>query len=455
MYGATLETVTFDVAAIRALFPITSQRFRVEGSAEPQPVIYLDHAASTHPPTPVLDTLREFLEHSYANVHRGRHFLSQIASEHFDHVSDEVRTFIGGQKERNTVVLCGNTTQALDLAAHVMADVPGPTLVTLLEHHSNDLPHRRRGAVVHVRVLDDGRLDEADLAAKLRSERPKLVAITGASNVTGYRPPIHDIARLAHAHGALVLVDAAQLLAHAPLDVRPNDDPGHLDFVAAAGHKAYAPFGSAFLFGPTDRMDAAPPYLPGGGTVWYVTEDDVLFKKSPERHESGTPNIPGAIAMSAALRLLRSIGMEAVREHERVLTRRALAGLRAIDGVTVLGHPDPDRRIGVVAFTLEGTRHERVATILNQEAAIAVRNGCFCAHPYLYKLLGLQDTSALRERLRAGDDSDLPGAVRPSFGLFNTEAEVDRLLEVVRDIRAGRFEGRYLETEGGSACKEL
>jgi cysteine desulfurase/selenocysteine lyase len=445
----------FDVEAIRAQFPITAQRFKVAGSAEPLPVVYLDHAASTHPPRPVLDTLRDFLEHSYANVHRGRHFLSQIASEHFEHVSDEVRAFIGAPKDGNSVILCGNTTQALDLAAHVMSAVPGPTLVTLLEHHSNDLPHRRRGRVVHVGVTPDGRLDHEDLVAKLERERPKLVAVTGASNVTGYRPALHEIARLAHAHGALVLVDAAQLLAHAPLDVLPNDDPGHLDFVAAAGHKAYAPFGSAFLMGPTERLDAADPYIPGGGTVWYVTEDDVFFKKSPERHEGGTPNIAGAVAMSAALGYLRSIGMDAVREHEVALTSRAIAGLRAIDGVRILGHPDPAARIGVVAFTIDGTRHDEAATILNQEAAIAVRNGCFCAQPYLYRLLGLDDTAALRERLRAGDESNLPGAVRPSFGLFNTEAEVDRLLEVVRDIRAGRFAGKYADMPAASACKEL
>jgi cysteine desulfurase/selenocysteine lyase len=445
----------FDVDAVRAQFPITAQRFKVTGADEPQPVIYLDHAASTHPPAPVLAMLREFLEHSYANVHRGRHFLSQIATEHFEHVSGAVLSFIGGAREGNGLVLCGNTTQALDLASHVMADVPGPTLVTVLEHHSNDLPHRRRGKVVHVGVTTDGRLDMDDLAAKLKRERPKLVAVTGASNVTGWRPDLHAIARLAHEHGALVLVDAAQLLAHAPLDVRPNDDPEHLDFVAAAGHKAYAPFGSAFLFGPTDRLDAAPPYVPGGGTVWYVTEDDVFFKKSPDRHEGGTPNIVGAIAMSAALGFLKALGMEAVREHERVLTRRALEGLQGIDGVTILGPPDPEQRIGVIAFNIEGVRHERAATILNHEAAIAVRNGCFCAHPYLYKLLGLHDTTALRERLRAGDDSNLPGAVRPSFGVFNNEAEVDRLIEIVRDIRAGRFEGRYEDIPPGSTCQEI
>lgn len=444
----------FDIDDVRAQFAITSQRFPVSGHDEPQPLVYLDHAASTHPPRLVLDALREFLEHSYANVHRGRHFLSQIATEHFEHVSDEVLTFIGGERSGNTVVLCGNTTQALDLAAHVMAGVDGPTLVTLLEHHSNDLPHRRHGRVVHVEVTGDGHLDLDDLEAKLVRERPKLVAVTGASNVTGHRTDVHEVARRAHAYGARVLVDAAQLLAHAPLDVRSNDDPAHLDFVAAAGHKAYAPFGSAFLFGPTDVMDAAPPYIPAGGTVWYVTEDDAYFKKSPDRHEGGTPNIAGAFAMSAALRYLREIGMDAVREHEQALTARALRGLLAIPEVRVLGDPDPARRIGVLAFTVEGTRHDVAATILNEEAAIAVRNGCFCAQPYLYRLLGIEDTAAIRARLRAGDESNLPGAVRPSLGLFNTAAEVDRLLEVVRAIAAGRFAGRYVEPASGSACKE-
>jgi len=447
--------MAFDVDAVRAQFPITAQHFRVHGTDVPQPLIYFDHAASTHPPTPVLKTLREFLEHSYANVHRGRHFLSQIATDHFERVSGEVLAFIGAERGGNSVVLCGNTTQALDLASHVMASVPGPTLVTLLEHHSNDLPHRRRGLVVHVGATPEGHVDLEDLARKLKSERPKLLAVTGASNVTGQRPDLHEIARLAHAHGARILVDAAQLLAHAPLDVRPNTDPGHLDFIAAAGHKAYAPLGSAFLFGPTELLDAAPPYIPAGGTVWYVTEDDVYFKKSPERHEGGTPNIAGAIAMSAALAFLRTLGMDAVREHERALTARAITGLLTIPGVRVLGDPDPDRRIGVVAFTMEGVRHEVAATILNQEAAIAVRNGCFCAQPYLYHLLGIKDTSALRRQLRAGDDSNLPGAIRPSFGVFNTDPEVDRLLTTVRRIQEGQFGRDYADLDAGSACKEL
>src|SRR5512134_1222697 len=234
----------FDVDAIREQFPITRQRFQVLGDAQPRPLIYLDHGASTHPPTPVLDTYKDFLEHSYANVHRGRHYLSELATDRFEHVKDDILRFIGAEPDRRALILLGNTTQALDLASHVMAGRPGTTLVSLMEHHSNDLPHRARGEVVHFGVQDDGTLDYQDLEAKLAAGRVKLVAVTGASNVTGYLTDLPRIARLAHAHGARILVDAAQLLAHAPLRVLPTDDPAHIDFLAGAGHKAYAPFGS-------------------------------------------------------------------------------------------------------------------------------------------------------------------------------------------------------------------
>jgi len=252
-----------------------------------------------------------------------------------------------------------------------------------------------------------------------------------------------------------VLVDAAQLLAHAPLDVLPKDDPGHLDFVAGAGHKAYAPFGSAFLYGPTELLDEAPPYIPAGGTVVYVTEDEAFYKKSPDRHEGGTPNIAGAVALAAALRFLEQTGMGAVREHERLLVEKAMDALARLDGVRVLGSPDPALRIGALALTIDGVPHELAASILNREAAIAVRNGCFCAHPYLHKLLGLEDTTELRRRRVAGEEVDLPGAVRPTFGIFNTEAEVDELLRMLRVIRDRAWKGDYRDIPGAAACKEL
>ena len=444
-----------DVDRIRQRFPITRQRFSVLGTDEPRPLIYMDHGASTHPPTPVLDTYKDFLEKSYANVHRGHHYLSEMATDRFEHVSEDILRFIGAEPDRGTVILCGNTTQALDLAAHVMAHREGVTLVSLMEHHSNDLPHRARGPVVHSGVLEDGTLDYDDLERRLRGQGVKLVAVTGASNVTGYLPDVHRVARMAHAHGARILVDAAQLLAHAPIDVGPRGDPGHIDFLAAAGHKAYAPFGSAFLYGPTELLDEAAPYIPSGGTVVYVTEDEAYYKKSPDRHEGGTPNIAGAVALGAALRFLAEVGMEEVRAHELLLVQRAMDGLKRIDGVTVLGHPDPARRIGALALTIDGVPHELAATILNREAAIAVRNGCFCAHPYLHRLLKLEDTTELRQRLMAGEDVEVPGAIRPSFGIFNTEDEVDELVRMVRLIRDRAWKGTYGDIPGAMACKEL
>jgi selenocysteine lyase/cysteine desulfurase len=444
-----------DLRKVREQFPITRQKFEVLGHSEPKPLIYMDHGASTHPPTPVLETYKDFLECSYANVHRGRHTLSEKATESFEHVTEDIFRFIKGQSAGNTVILCGNTTQALDLAAHVMAHREGVTLVSLMEHHSNDLPHRSRGKVVHFGVKDDGTLDYDDFEAKLRQYPVKLVAVTGASNVTGYLPDIHRIARLAHAHGARILIDGAQILAHAPVDVLPDSDPGHLDFFAGAGHKAYAPFGSSFLFGPVELFDAAPPYIPAGGTVVYVTEDEAYYKKSPDRHQGGTPNIAGAVALAAALRFLEEAGMEEVRAHERVLVAQAMDGLGKLDGVRLLGHPAPEKRIGALSLTIEGVPHELVASILNREAAIAVRNGCFCAHPYLHRLLGLTDTTELRRRLVAGEEVDLPGAVRPSFGIFNDEREVDELVRMIRLIRDRGWKGDYLDIPRAAACREL
>ncbi len=444
-----------DIQGIRSQFPITDERFQVLGASQPKRLVYLDHGASTHPPRPVLEIYKDFLEHSYANVHRGQHHLSQLATDRFEHVSDDILRFIGAETDRAALILLGNTTQALDLAAHVMAGHEGITLVSLMEHHSNDLPHRARGEVVHFGVLEDGTLDYDDLERKLQARRVKLVAVTGASNVTGYLTDVHRVARLAHAHGARILVDAAQQLAHAPVRVLAKDDPGHLDFLAGAGHKAYAPFGSAFLYGPQQLLDEAPPYIPAGGTVVYVTESEAFFKKSPDRHEGGTPNIAGAVALAAALRFLEDVGMEDVRAHERALVARAMDALSRVDGVTLLGHPDPALRIGALALTIEGVPHELAATILNREAAIAVRNGCFCAHPYLHRLLRLEDTSELRRRLLAGEEVELPGAIRPTFGIFNTEEEVDELVRMIRVLRDRAWKGHYGPLAGAAACKEL
>jgi selenocysteine lyase/cysteine desulfurase len=446
--------VKLDIRWIRDEFPICRQKFPVSGEDAPQPIRYFDHGASTHPPRVVLDAHHEFLEKFYANIHRGHHNLSMIASDLFDRVTETVSRYVGADPARQTVYLTTNTTSALDLAAYAMSYVDGVVLTTVLEHHSNDLPFRARGETVMVGMNDDGTLDLADLEHQLETRPVKLVAVTAASNVTGWMPPVHDIARLAHAHGAKICVDGAQILAHHPIDLEPNDPERCIDFFAAAGHKAYAPFGSAFLVAPTAFMDSLPPYRPGGGAVLAVTEHDVVWTTGQDRHLGGTPNIPGAIAMARALDFLTDIGLPAIRHHELELTRKTLSALASMDGVDVYGPLDPESRLGVVSFNIEGVHHDLAAAILNNEGAIATRNGCFCAHPYLHLLLKVGDVSDLVERLRNGQETELPGAIRVSMGVYNTEAEVDFMLEWVRRIRDRKWAGRY-DLEKRDYCKEV
>jgi selenocysteine lyase/cysteine desulfurase len=378
-----------------------------------------------------------------------------ISSELFDDVYNTILRFINAEKEGNSIVLTSNTTTALDMASSAMCGQPGDFLVSLMEHHSNDLPHRKRGKVIHFGLNGDGTLDMNDLEAKLKKDKIKLVAVTGASNVTGFLPDIHEVARLAHRYGARILVDAAQVLAHTKIDVKPNEDESHIDFLAAAGHKAYAPFGSAFLFGPSEILDNCEPYIPGGGTVVYVTHDDAYYTTSPDRHQGGTPNIAGAIALAESLKFLSEIGLDNIRNHEYELTVYALKKLEEIPNLILLGNIPAEKRLGVISFNIDGLNHDKVSVILNNEAAIATRNGCFCAHPYLHILLGLDDVSDLTERLKRGEEVDLPGAVRATFGIYNDRNEIDSLVEMLEIISNRKWKGEYEKIGSDLVCKEL
>lgn len=430
--------------SIRGDFAIAARRLAVGGAAE-RTLVYMDHAASTHPPETVLRSYVTFLEREYANVHRGSYELARQSTIRFEDAYRVCADFIGGNLDDGCVVFTSNTTGALDLVAHLVAGRPGKVLVTDLEHHSNDLPYRRRNAVVRVGLTPEGRLDMEDYARKLRSNDVKLVAVTGAANVTGWMPNIHEMARMAHDAGALIAVDGAQLLAHAPVDVLPADDPGHIDFFAAAGHKAYAPFGAGFLYGPRSVMDEAPAYIPGGGTAANVTGTGVEYLKAPDRHQGGTPNIPGVIAMASALTYLKCIGMDNVRTHEMALLERAWRGLSAIDGVTLYGPPVWSERVGILPFNIEGVSDMLGAAILGEEGAVAVRNGRFCAHPHADRLLRSQGGYTSE-----GDHT--PGAIRASLGLYNTAAEVDWLVHMVQRVRDRKWLGRYRVRKGAVAA---
>ncbi|HWH31379.1 MAG TPA: aminotransferase class V-fold PLP-dependent enzyme, partial [Egibacteraceae bacterium] len=427
-------------------FPILERSIRCEDGRE-RPLVYMDHGASTHAPRPVLEAVMQLMTRHYANVHRGNHTLSQEASDLWDEAILQIAGFVGADPAKQVPIIVGNTTQANDLAAHLMENVPGRVLTTLMEHHSNDLPYRARGRVLHAGVDEEGRIDLEDVEAKLEQGGVKLLAVSGASNVTGYMPPIHKMARMAHAHGARILVDGAQLLAHAPIDVKPVGHKEHIDFLSGAGHKAYAPFGAGFLLAPRDIADQAAPYTPGGGTVKWVTAESALFADSPDRHQGGTPNITGTIALAAALRYLERIGMESVRRHEQELVRQGLkrfAELHDEHGVELLGPHKPKEwkdRLGVFAFLVPEYRHAGVSVRLDRHYAIATRNGCFCAHPLLHRLLRLGDTSQYTKAIAAGQHVELPGATRATLGLYNTDHEVDVLCDAIGAIAQGKHDG--------------
>jgi len=323
-------------------------------------------------------------------------------------------------------------------------------LTTQLEHHSNDLPWRSKAKVVHVQARPDGRFDEDDFDAKLAQygDRLALVTVTGASNVSGFIQPVHRLARKAHAVGARILVDAAQLAPHRAVNMKPDDDPEHLDFVVLSAHKMYAPFGTGALIGPKELFLQRPPEYTGGGTVDIVTLDEVHWAGMPDRDEAGSPNVIGAIAMAAAAKTLMEVGMAAVAAHEEALVKYALQRLQAVSGVTLYGETDPARaaeRVGVIPFNIEGKSHFLVAAILGYEGGIGVRSGCFCAHPYVTHLLSLgRDSQAdWIGQILNGDRSEMPGMVRMSFGCYNNEADVDRLVEMVARIAADDYQAVY------------
>lgn len=427
----TAPTLTW--AQVRAQFAITERRVPVLGSGE-QRLVYLDHAASTHPPSSVLRAYVDFMEREYSNVHRGTHHLSRKASERFDESYAVVASFIGAELKDGCVVFTANTTHAIDVASHAVAGRPGVVVTTDMEHHSNELPHRARGPVVRARVEDSGALDIGHLESLLKAHRVKLVCLSAGSNVTGIIPDLGMLARLVHAHGALLLVDAAQALARMPLDVKPFAHPEHIDFLAGAGHKAYAPFGAGFLYGPRAVLDEAPPYLPGGGTAARVTTDSVDYLKAPDRHHGGTPNIGGVVAMAESLKFLLSIGRDEIRRHEVSLTARALEGLKAMGGVTLYGPTEAQARLGVVTFNVDGVSEMMTAAVLSEEGALAVRNGRFCSHVYVDRLLSAYHRNVAERP---------SGMVRASVGLYNDESDVDRLLEFVKVVRDHRWVGQY------------
>jgi selenocysteine lyase/cysteine desulfurase len=412
--------------------------------------VNLDVAASAPALRTVADGVAACLPW-YASVHRGAGFKSRVSTELYERAREAIRAFVGGRPD-DAVVITRNTTDAINLLASALPERT-TVLVFAVEHHANMLPwrhgtHHGRVRYLPVPASPDDLVTQLDAA--LREERaggtaadgsaragagPILVSTTGASNVTGEIWPLRRIAETAHVHDARFMVDAAQLAPHLPVDMARDG----IDYLAMSGHKLYAPYGAGALIGRHDWLEETEPFLWGGGAVRFVTLDDVMWAPLPDRQEAGSPNVLGAVAMGIACETLAEIGMEAIAAEELAMHAHAVRRLSAIPGVRVhLTWGLDQAHIGLVTFAVDGYDHGEVASILSAEHGIGVRHGCFCAHPLMLHLLRVDDgaASALREALRAGEDPPLPGAVRMSFGLATTEADIDAVADALASVAA-------------------
>ncbi len=422
-----------------------------------RPYINFDNASSTPTLRRVVKRVQEFVRF-YASVGRGSGYKSHVASEEFELARMTIGAFVGARPHAHAVILGKNTTEALNKLAHRFPFSPGDIVLTsLMEHHSNDLPWRQVADVRFIALRADGTLDLEDLRSKLReyAGRVKLVAVTGASNVTGVLNPLREIAALAHRAGARLAVDAAQLAPHRAVDMGDPEDPEHIDCLAYTGHKMYAPFGIGALVTLKDCLRDDGPDLVGGGTVDFVTERDVVWSGLPNREEAGTPNVVGAVAWAEAIRCLQDIGLAEIAAHESRLAACLLDALDEIPAVRVYGPSDPktaDDRLGVVTFAIDGVHHKLVSAILGYEGGIGVRSGLFCAHPYLLELLGLseEEQSGIAMAVTRDGISALPGLTRASFGIYNDEREVALCADALKAIADRAYRGEYQQEPGSS-----
>ncbi len=405
--------------------------------------VNLDNAATTPPFRAVADQVTACSEW-YSSVHRGTGFKSLLSTEAYRQARQTVADFVGADPDYHTLIFCSNATDAVNRICQRFAMQPGDLfLTTVVEHHSNLLPWRCKGPVDYVQAKwPCGMIDLDHLGYKLREHcgRVRLVAISGASNVTGLMPPLKTIARMVHEQGGLLLVDGSQLIAHRPIEMGRADDPERIDFLVFSGHKAYAPYGSGGLIGPKSFFASGRPAQVGGGTVKLVTLDDIEWSDVPDKHEAGTPNLIGVCAMAKAMQTLREIGFNAITAHEQALTGYAFDNLQAIPGIRIYGgcqEANIAARLGVIPILADAYDHALLSAILGYEWGIGVRNGCFCAHPYITHLLGITAEERQRhlESIRSGaTGSMLPGFVRISLGLSNTAAEIDYLAHALSSI---------------------
>ncbi|MBJ90287.1 MAG: cysteine desulfurase CsdA [Woeseia sp.] len=407
---ASTQGLARDIASRRSDFPILAER------VYDKPLVFLDSAASAQKPQCVIDAIKHCYSHEYANIHRGVYWLSARATEAYEQARSKVQRFINAASARE-IVFTKSTTEAINLVAYsyggsqLKAD--DEVILSELEHHANIVPWQllrdRIGIRIKVVPIDDRGNFLLDEYVKLLGPQTRLVALTHTSNALGTITQAEEIIRLAHSHGAHVLLDGAQYVVHGPLDVQALD----VDFYTFSGHKLYGPSGIGVLYGKADILSVMPPYQGGGDMIRQVTFEKTEFADIPGRFEAGTPHIAGAYGLSAAIDYLTEIGMNKVAAKERELLDYATERLGEIDLLRLIGAAD--KKAGIISFEVDGVHAHDVGTILDREG-IAVRVGHHCAQPLM-------------------DRFGITGTVRASFGLYNDKTDVDALVKSLGKVQ--------------------
>ena len=398
-------STSLDVQTLRAQFPILSQRINGE------PLVYLDSAATSQKPQSVIDAISHFYEHDNANVHRGLYELSRRSTELYEGARETVAKFVNARSQREIIWVRG-TTEAINLVAGTWGwqnvGKSDEIILTVLEHHSNLVPWQLLAQKVGARLRfldidDEGRISLEQLTTLL-NERTKLVALNHISNALGTINPIAEVCRLAHAVGACVLVDGAQAAPHIPIDVQALD----CDFYAISGHKMCGPMGIGALWARIELLEEMPPYHGGGEMIDVVHLERSTYAKVPHKFEAGTPDAAGAVGMAAAIEFLNGVGFDAIAAHEQELVHYGMSKLAEVPGVRLFGPRDPEERIAVFSFELQGVHPHDIATVMDAQG-IAVRAGHHCAQPLMRRL-------------------GVPATTRASCYLYTLPSDLDRMI---------------------------
>lgn len=448
------------LSAVAEEYTINNIRQYVAGLDEPveladgttRPLINFDNAATTPVLKPVMDEVnRKML--MYGSIGRGFSQKSNYSSELYEETRSKVLSFVGLDPVEDYDYICfyvNNTTDGLNkLASALITDKEDLVLSTRMEHHANDLSWRERCKVIYAEVDEQGRVRYDEIERLLKENKVRLVAVTAASNVTGYVTDVHRIAKLAHQYGAMIVVDGAQIVAHREFSMKGETPEENIDFFVFSAHKMYSPYGGGAVIGLRSVLNEHIPQFYGGGTVQIVGDTSVSFKGAPELYEAGSPNYPGVIGMGKAMEILKEIGFDAIQEHEQKLIRRMMEGLKKFEHVVIYGDTgNTSDRVGVITFNFTDINSYFLAQKLTELGGIATRRGAFCAHPYVWRLLGIPDDEL--EKYQECGASGTPGMIRVSFGIYNTEEEVDEFLSVLsRAIPAAKEEVAKLIKERG------